>query len=240
MDEGRVQGRIVAALDGVEVLSSYSRCCDSCVERRVSSRQGGVKVEQVQYYHRAVGLPNCQQPGQALSGHRVAATQRGRGHRRLALAPPHPRTLRQPFLRHPPARCSLRPGPRLATGEKIGWDLVISLKQNQRDLYQSAVRLFAHCPADSSCTEQHDGKTYQAQLWDTPELPFSDSYPQPVRVVRSEETVTQNHYRQRPTATGNHDSGMALGDHPGPASLSRPARAPTRPCALETGEQRVE
>ena len=30
LDTGRVQGRIVAALDGMEVLSSYSRCCDSC------------------------------------------------------------------------------------------------------------------------------------------------------------------------------------------------------------------
>ena len=33
-DADRVQGRIVAALDGVETLSSYSRCCDSCLERR--------------------------------------------------------------------------------------------------------------------------------------------------------------------------------------------------------------
>jgi hypothetical protein len=41
-DQGRVQGRIVAARDGVEVLSSYSRCCDSCLERRVTSRQGGL------------------------------------------------------------------------------------------------------------------------------------------------------------------------------------------------------
>jgi len=53
-DDGRVQGRIVAALDGIEVLSSYSRCCDACLERRVSMRQGGVKVERLQYYHRAV------------------------------------------------------------------------------------------------------------------------------------------------------------------------------------------
>src|ERR1019366_1452531 len=36
VDTGPVQGRIVAALDGIEVLSSYSRCCDSCLERRVS------------------------------------------------------------------------------------------------------------------------------------------------------------------------------------------------------------
>jgi hypothetical protein len=54
-DSGRVQGRIVAALDGIEVLSSYSRCCDSCLQRRVSVRRADVKTEQVQYYHRAVG-----------------------------------------------------------------------------------------------------------------------------------------------------------------------------------------
>jgi hypothetical protein len=46
LDTGRVQGRLVAALDGIEVLSSYSRCCDSCLQRRVFVRQGGVKVEQ--------------------------------------------------------------------------------------------------------------------------------------------------------------------------------------------------
>ena len=56
-EEGRVQGRMVAALDGIEVLSSYSRCCESCLERRVVSRRAGVKVEQVQYYHRALGSP---------------------------------------------------------------------------------------------------------------------------------------------------------------------------------------
>ena len=54
-DAGRVQGRIVAAVDGVEVLSSYSRCCEFCLERRVSVKKAGVKVEQLQYYHRAVG-----------------------------------------------------------------------------------------------------------------------------------------------------------------------------------------
>jgi hypothetical protein len=54
-DTDRVQGRIVAAVDGIEVLSSYSRHCDSCLERRVTVRKAGVKVEQLQYYHRAVG-----------------------------------------------------------------------------------------------------------------------------------------------------------------------------------------
>ena len=80
--------------------------------------------------------------------------------------------------------------------ERRGWDLVVSLKQNQRDLYQSAIRLFARRPADGSCAEQHDGKSYQFQLWDPEGLPFSTEHPQPVRVVRSEEKLTQNHYRR--------------------------------------------
>jgi hypothetical protein len=86
--------------------------------------------------------------------------------------------------------------PVLQLAQASGWDLLISLKQNQRDLYQSAIRLFARRSADASGTEQHHGKTYQFQLWDTEGLPFSSDHPQPVRVVRSEEKLTQNHYRR--------------------------------------------
>jgi hypothetical protein len=86
--------------------------------------------------------------------------------------------------------------PVLQLAQATGWELVISLKQNQRDLYQSAVRLFAQRPADASGTESQEGKTYEFQIWDTEGLPFSADYPQPVRVVRSEEKLTQNHYRR--------------------------------------------
>src|SRR5215467_11380617 len=48
-DAGRVQGHLVAALDCIEVLSSFSRRCDSCLERRVISKdQVGRRVEQIQ------------------------------------------------------------------------------------------------------------------------------------------------------------------------------------------------
>ena len=66
-DQGRVQGHIVAALDGIEVLSSYSRCCDDCLERRVKSKDGdGNLVEQIQYYHRAVGCQIVSSPVKPL------------------------------------------------------------------------------------------------------------------------------------------------------------------------------
>lgn len=44
--------------------------------------------------------------------------------------------------------------PVLELVQEIGWDAVISLKQNARDLYQSAVRLFAQRPPDSQSTDR--------------------------------------------------------------------------------------
>jgi hypothetical protein len=84
----------------------------------------------------------------------------------------------------------------LNLAQEIGWELVISLKQNQPDLYKSAVRLFAQRPADLNFTEQREYKTYLVQLWDTEGLPFSGDDPRLVRVIRSEETLTENHYRK--------------------------------------------
>jgi hypothetical protein len=45
-------------------------------------------------------------------------------------------------------------------------------------------------------TETVQAKTYQGQIWDTAGLPFSAADSQLVRVVRSEEKLTQNHYRR--------------------------------------------
>jgi len=62
-EAGRVQGHLVAALDGIEVLSSFSRRCENCLERRVISKDpAGRRVEQIQYYHRAVGCQMIHSP----------------------------------------------------------------------------------------------------------------------------------------------------------------------------------
>ena len=41
-----------------------------------------------------------------------------------------------------------------------------------------------------------EGKQYAVSLWDTDGPPFTPDHPQPVRVVWSQETLTQNHYRR--------------------------------------------
>ena len=62
-----MQGRIVAALDGIEVLSSFSRCCESCLQRRVLyPNPEGPPVERIQYYYRAVGCQIVSSPVKPL------------------------------------------------------------------------------------------------------------------------------------------------------------------------------
>jgi hypothetical protein len=196
LDPGRVQGRIVAALDGIEVLSSYSRCCEACLERRVLVRKGGVKVEQLQYYHRAVGCQIVSSPTKPFLALEWLQPGEGEDTAALRLLARLPEIYGSRFFDVLLLDALYAQAPVLKLAESIGWDLIVSLKQNQRDLYQSAIRLFARRPADSSGTEVQGGKTYQFQLWDTDGLPFSIDHPQPVRVVRSEEKLTQNHYRR--------------------------------------------
>jgi hypothetical protein len=195
-DADRVQGRMVAALDGIEVLSSYSRHCDSCLERRVTVRKGGVKVEQIQYYHRAVGCQIINGPVKTFLAVEWLQPGEGEDSAALRLLNKLPPLYGSRFFDILLLDALYAQAPVFKLAAEVGWDLIVSLKQNHRELYQSAVRLFAHRPADCNLTERRGGKTYQCQIWDTEGLPFSADYPEPVRVVRSEESLTQNHYRR--------------------------------------------
>jgi hypothetical protein len=196
-EEGRVQGHLVAALDGVEVLSSFSRRCESCLERRVTLKdQAGRKIEQTQYYHRAVGCQMVHSPVKAFLAMEWLRPGEGEDTAALRLLSRLPDLYGSRFFDILLLDALYAQTPVLELIQKNGWDAVISLKQNSRDLYQSAVRLFAHRPADATFTEQRDHKTYQVQLWDTQGLPFTIDNPQPVRVVRSEEVLERQRYRE--------------------------------------------
>ena len=46
------RGRVVAAVDGIEICRSYCRCCQACMERTVKRKVDGELEEWTQYYHR--------------------------------------------------------------------------------------------------------------------------------------------------------------------------------------------
>jgi hypothetical protein len=197
-EPGRMQGRIVAALDGIEVLASYSRCCDSCLQRRVVSKDSqGQPVEQTQYYHRAVACQIVSSPVKAVLAMEWVQPGEGEDTTALRLLRALPERYGSPFFDILLLDSLYAQAPVLKLAAQFGWDLIISLKQEARELYQSAMGLFRSRPPDHGFSEQEGGKTAEVRLWETDGLPFTADYPQPVRVVWSQETVTENHYRRR-------------------------------------------
>jgi len=196
-DPGRVQGRLVAALDGVEVLSSFSRHCESCLERRVSRKdQAGRKIEEIQYYHRAVGCQMIHSPVKPFLDWEWLQPGESEETAALRLLRRLPDLYGSRFFDILVLDALYAQTPVLELAHEMGWDVVISLKQNSRDLYQSAVRLFARRPPDAAFSETQDHKLYRIQLWDTEGLPFTVNNPEPVRVVRSEEVLERNRFRE--------------------------------------------
>jgi hypothetical protein len=199
-EAGRVQGHLVAALDGIEVLSSFSRRCESCLERRVISKdQAGRRVEQIQYYHRAVGCQMIHSPVKPFLAVEWLRPGEGEDTAALRLLSRLPRLYGSRFFDILLWDALYAQSPVLDLLQQTGWEAVICLQQDSRDLYQSAVGLFAHRPPDLCLTEQRDHKTYRVQLGDTGDteaLPLTLHNPEPVRVVRSEEVLERNHYRQ--------------------------------------------
>lgn len=208
LDAGRVQGRLVAALDGIEVLSSFSRCCESCLQRRVSVKEeSGQSGEPIQYYHRAVGCQIISSPLKPFLA--IEWLQPGEGEATAALR----------LLTRLPALYGSRffdillldslyaQAPVLQLAQKIGWDVVITLKQEKRDLYQDALGLFQARGPDQAFTEFQPGKTSAVRLWEQSGLPFTCDHPQPVRVIRTQEEVTETHYRgdRKQTKTTSHE-----------------------------------
>ncbi len=48
------RGLVVAAVDGIEICSSFVRCCDACMEREIEHKANGEMRTDIQYYHRIV------------------------------------------------------------------------------------------------------------------------------------------------------------------------------------------
>jgi len=82
--------------------------------------------------------------------------------------------------------------PLLKLARRLGWDVVITLKQEKRDLYQDAQGLFQGRPPDAQFCEQKAGTTTEVRLWQAEGLPFTRDYPQPVRVLRAETASPTN------------------------------------------------
>ena len=132
------RGRVVAAADGIEICSSFARCCQNCLERKVTHKVDGELREDIQYYHRlcavvvvssALPIPlgiRFQQPGET----EVACT--------LALLQELQRSLGRRFFDLLVADALYLQTPFVQAIEAMGLDWVINLKDNQPELSAEA------------------------------------------------------------------------------------------------------
>jgi hypothetical protein len=170
----------VAAVDGIEICSSYKRCCPRCLERHVERKIDGQVQECIQYYHRIVvvvvvsgefSIPlglRFQQPGEgevACAQALIADLVRSLGRRFFDILVADALYLQKPFIEFI---------------EQRGLRWLINLKENQPDLLASAERMTAG-PAHGTDLDTAG----QLQFWYLPELCWPAAN-RPVRILKTE------------------------------------------------------
>lgn len=187
-EESKMHGLLVVSLDANEQFCSDHRCCEECLSREVVCKDAhGNEVKKTQYYHKQIYAQ--------LSGPRLSVI--------LDVEPMRPgeeecagalRLLHRMRQKYGPRFFDLvvvdawyTNGPFLKTVvEELGWPVVAVLKQERRDIYQEALALTQGKP--TQVVERGQGPSQRGvEIGDLPALRFSDTYTDPVRVIRVRE-----------------------------------------------------
>ena len=191
-EASKMHGLLVVSLDANEQFCSDHRSCADCLTREVTCKDAqGNEFKKTQYYHKQVYAQ--------LSGPRLSVI--------LEVEPMRPgeeecaaalRLLRRMRQTYGPRFFDLvgvdswyTNGPFLkAVVEELGWPVVAVLKQERYEIYQEALALPPGEP--TQVVERGEGaQKRQVEIWDVPALRLSDTYTEPVRVVRVRESCTE-------------------------------------------------
>ncbi|MBZ5621499.1 MAG: hypothetical protein LAQ69_22645 [Acidobacteriia bacterium] len=174
------RGRVVAAVDGIEICSSYCRCCDACMSREVERKVEGKLQKSTQYYHRLSAVTVVSGAFPIFLGVRFQQDGETEVACSLALLQDLSAKLGRRFIDILVADAIYLQTSFVREVELLALDWVINLKDNQPDLLAEAGRLTAGAPLYHETTPQQD-----LQLWHVPEV----DWPVADRVVRVVKTV---------------------------------------------------
>jgi hypothetical protein len=159
------RGRVVAAVDGIEICSSYCRCCDACLERTVARKVDGKLEEWTQYYHRLSAVTVASTPFPIFVGIRFQKSGETEVACSLALLQELVAKLGKRFVDILVADALYLQTPFVRALESLGLEWVINLKDNQPDLAAEAERL-TNRPADYRDANARE----KLELWHLPEV----------------------------------------------------------------------
>lgn len=173
-----MRGHRLAVVDGHEINSSYKRCCEQCLQRRITING----EEQIQYYHRAVIFMLIGPACFFLLDFELLNPGDDEGTAAMRLI--------DRVLKHYPRSFDILLGDGLYPQARIfkklrqhGKHAIVVLKDERRDLMKDSRSLFKSTP-----TLKYQEKSILYQCWDIENLDSWDSYDEKVRLLRTLET----------------------------------------------------
>lgn len=181
------RGLVVAAVDGIEICSSFARCCDACMQREVQHKVRGELRTDIQYYHRIVAAVIVSTPFPVPLGIRFQQDGQAEVPCTLALLRDLVDQLGRRFLDLVVGDAIYLQAPFVKAVEALGLDWAFTLKENQPELLREAERFTTAEPAE----EQSDPDR-ELRCWHLPEV----DWPVADRLVRVVKTVRTDHKRE--------------------------------------------
>ena len=173
------RGRVVAAVDGIEICSSFLRCCEACMEREVEHKVDGQIQKDRQYYHRLVAVAVVSTPFPIPLGIRFQKNGEDEVACAVALLHELDEHLGRRFVDVLVGDALyLRQGLVNAV-ESLNLEWVFTVKENQPEFLAEAQRL-TDGPAEATLSNAQE----DVQLWHAPEVywPVAD---RSLRVVKT-------------------------------------------------------
>lgn len=181
------RGLVVAAVDGIEICSSFARCCDACMHREVQHKVHGEMRTDIQYYHRLVAVTIVSTPFPIPLGLRFQKDGEAEVPCALALLRDLVGQLGRRFLDLLVGDAIYLQAPFVKEVERLGLDWVFTLKENQPELLREAER-FTAGPAAAMQSDRDQ----ELRCWHLPEV----DWPVADRLVRVVKTVRVDHHRE--------------------------------------------
>ena len=177
------RGLVVAAVDGIEICSSFARCCDACMEREVQHKVNGEMRADIQYHHRIVAAALVSTPFPIPLGVRFQKNGEGEVSCALALLKDLVDQLGRRFLDVLVGDALYLQAPFVKEVERLGLVWAFTLKENQPELLREAERFTQESP-----TGVHAEPDREVRYWHLPEVdwPVADRLVRVVKTVRIE------------------------------------------------------
>jgi hypothetical protein len=181
------RGLVVGAVDGIEICSSFARCCDACMEREVQHKVNGEMKTDIQYYHRIVAVALVSTPFPIPLGLRFQKDGEGEVSCALALLQDLVGQLGRRFLNLLVGDALYLQAPFVKEVEDLGLDWAFTLKENQPELLRQAERFTQGDPGGVSSESDQE-----LRWWHLPEV----DWPVADRLVRIIKTLRIEHQRR--------------------------------------------